>query len=85
MITNLKSLLAKAREGRYAVGAFNVYNYETIKAVLEAIKETRRPAIIAFGEKYLENMQLKEVVNLVRTMAIGLDTEIGRASCRERV
>lgn len=76
MITNLKSLLAKAREEHYAVGAFNVYNYETIKAVIEAVKETRRPAIIAFGEKYLENMQLKEVVNLVRTMAIGLDTDV---------
>ena len=76
MITNLRSLLASAKAGKYAVGAFNVYNYETIKAVIEAVKETRRPAIIAFGEKYLENMALKEVVNIVRTMAIGLDTDI---------
>ena len=76
MITNLKGLLEAAKNGKYAVGAFNVYNYETIKAVIEAVKETRRPAIIAFGEKYLENMALKEVVNLVRTMSIGLDSDI---------
>lgn len=76
MIVNLKSLLAHAKAHHYAVGAFNVYNYETIRGVIEAVKETHCPAIIAFGEKYFANMSLKEVVNLVRTMTIGLDTDI---------
>jgi fructose-bisphosphate aldolase class II len=76
MITNLNKVLVKAKTGKYAVGAFNVYNYETIKAVIIAVKETKKPAIIAFGEKYLENMNLKEVVNLVRTMTIGIDEDI---------
>lgn len=41
MITNLKVLLDHAKENHYAVGAFNVYNYETIKAVIEAVKEKK--------------------------------------------
>lgn len=76
MITNLKPLFEDAKKNNYALGAFNVYNYETIKAAIEAIKETKRSAIIAFGEKYLANMELKEVVNLVRTMTLSVDTPV---------
>jgi len=76
MITNLKTLLTQAKENQVAYGAFNVYNYETIKAVIESVKETKTPAIIAFGYKYLSNMTLKEVVNLIRTMSVGVDTDI---------
>lgn len=76
MITSLNPLLEDAYEKGYAVGAFNVYNYETIRAVIDAVKETKTPAIIAFGKKYLSNMSLKEVVNLVRTMTVDLDTDI---------
>jgi fructose-bisphosphate aldolase class II len=76
MIVNLTPLLSDAKEKHYAVGAFNVYNYETIWAVINAIKDHRTPAIIAFGEKYLSNMDLKEVVNLVRTMTTELDEKV---------
>lgn len=76
MIVNLRPLLDHAREKQYAVGAFNVYNYETIHAVIESIKEKNAPAIIAFGEKYLPNMALKEVVNLIRTMTTEIDQKV---------
>lgn len=76
MIVNLNPLLKDALDKHYAVGAFNVYNYETIHSVIEAIKEKKTSAIIAFGEKYLSNMALKEVVNLVRTMTTELDEKV---------
>lgn len=76
MIANLNDVLYQALDKKYAVGAFNVYNYETIKAVIEAIRENKTPAIIAFGEKYLANMELKEVANLVRTMTLDLDLPV---------
>src|SRR5690554_2945200 len=76
MITNLSTILKEAYENNYAVGAFNVYNYETIKAVIETIKDRRQDAIIAFGEKYLENMELKEVVNLIRTMTTNITSKV---------
>jgi fructose-bisphosphate aldolase class II len=77
MITNLKELLEKAKQNQYAVGAFNVYNYETIRAVIECIQEEKTPAIIAFGEKYLANMNLKEVANLVKTMSTSSEVKVG--------
>ena len=69
MLTNLSELLAAARRGHYAVGSFNVYNYETIRGVLDTGKEMQLPTIVAFGENYLPNMELDEVAALVGTMA----------------
>lgn len=65
MLVNLKDILKETREKKYAVGSFNVYSYETIKGVFESVKETGRPAIIAFGEKYLENIELENVYSIV--------------------
>lgn len=76
MIVNLRTILESAKKSKYAIGSFNVYNYETIKGVIEAVKDTKTDAIIAFGEKYLENMELKEVVNLIRTMSVNIDQQI---------
>jgi ketose-bisphosphate aldolase len=57
------------RQNRVAVGAFNCYNYETIKGTIEAAKELEKPVIIAFGENYFPNMDLEEVVALVTQMS----------------
>lgn len=73
MMTNLSKLLTEARKGRYAVGSFNVYNYETIRGVLEAGNELGYPMIVAFGENYLVNMELDEVVAVVNAMAKKVD------------
>jgi len=69
MIVNLSELLREARRGRYAVGSFNVYNYETIRGVVEAARELGYGTIVAFGEAYLPNMEMDEVSALVRSMA----------------
>lgn len=69
MMVNLAQLLPDARKKRYAVGSFNVYNYETIRGVVEANDELGYPAIVAFGENYLTNMNVDEVFALVNSMA----------------
>jgi fructose-bisphosphate aldolase class II len=69
MMVPMNRLLADARTGRYAVGAFNVYNYETIRGVIEAGAESGVPVIVAFGERYLENMGFDEVVSIVRILS----------------
>lgn len=43
---NLSSMLADAREKRYAVGAFNIVNYLTASAVLRAAEEAKAPVIL---------------------------------------
>ncbi|KAL1110035.1 hypothetical protein AAG570_014166 [Ranatra chinensis] len=52
-------MLDEAYKGGYAVGSYNVYNYETMRGVIEASQELRFPVIVAFGHKYLENMSLE--------------------------
>lgn len=66
MLVNLNELLPEAKARRRAVGAFNCYNYETIKGVTEAARELQTPVIMAFGENYLSNMELNEVVALTK-------------------
>lgn len=67
MIVNLNEILPEARKSKKAVGAFNVYNYETIKGVVEAAVELEIPVVIAFGEKYLSNMSFEDVFSIVKS------------------
>lgn len=69
MMISFAEMLGAARRDRYAVGSFNVYNYETIRGVIESGREAGLPVIVAFGAGYLPNMELDEVAGLVRTMA----------------
>lgn len=46
MLTSLNELLQNALISNYAVGAFNVYNLEGIKAVVDAAEAERSPAIL---------------------------------------
>ena len=41
-----KTMLANARKGGYAVGAFNVENMEMVKAVIAAAEELRAPVML---------------------------------------
>ncbi len=66
MMVNLAALLQDARKNKYAIGSFNVYNFETVRGVVEAGNELGYPTIVAFGENYLVNMDLNEISALVR-------------------
>jgi tagatose 1,6-diphosphate aldolase GatY/KbaY len=46
MLTSLSELLQDAQASNYAVGAFNVYNLEGIKAVLSAAEAEQSPVIL---------------------------------------
>ena len=75
-MTNLATVLNEARTGKYAVGSFNVYNYERVRGVIESGQEMNLPAIVDFGENYLVNMAVDEMAGLVRTMASKVDVPI---------
>jgi len=62
-------MLKDAYENHYAVGAFNVYNYETMKGVIDSAAECNCPVIVAFGEKYLHNMSLRDVAYLAKSFS----------------
>lgn len=46
MLVTMKEMLADAREKRYAIPAFDVSNYEMMKAVLETCEEEKSPALL---------------------------------------
>lgn len=44
-------MLSKAKDGGYAVGAFNILDYNSTKAVILAAEETNAPVIIQTSAK----------------------------------
>ncbi|HBR80869.1 MAG: Fructose-bisphosphate aldolase (Class II) [Candidatus Uhrbacteria bacterium GW2011_GWE2_45_35] len=69
MLTTLPSLLARAEHGRYAVGAFNVYNLETIQAVVAAAEAERSPAILQTSEAAIAYAGMETLGALVHLFA----------------
>ena len=72
----LRGLLKDARKGAYALGAFNVYDYETIFGVVKAEEEEKIPVIAAFGERYLENMDFESVALIAERFSREVSTPI---------
>lgn len=76
MLVNMKEILEDAKMAKYAIGSFNVYNYETIKGVLDCIQKRNFPAIISFGEKYIKNMHFESVCGLVYSLSKDIEVPI---------
>ena len=69
MLVTAKEMLAKARDGKYAVGHFNINNLEWTKAILPTAEELRSPVILGVSEgagKYMGGY--KTVVGMVNGM-----------------
>lgn len=69
MLMSLSSVLEKAQRGRYAVGAFNINNLETLQAVMEAAELETSPVIISTSEGALEYAGMEELAALVHLAA----------------
>jgi ketose-bisphosphate aldolase len=69
MITSVKEILTKAKEGSYAVGAFNTVNLETTRAIVAAAKEMRSPVIIQVTEKTMEYAGGRGIFHLIKNDA----------------
>ena len=69
MLVSAKEMLTKAREGKYAVGQFNINNLEWTKAILLTAQECNSPVILGVSEgagKYM--CGYKTVVGMVKGM-----------------
>ncbi|MDF2636357.1 MAG: ketose-bisphosphate aldolase [Pelosinus sp.] len=66
MLINLKKMLEQAVKNNCAIGSFNVYNLESIQAVIEAAQVLRQPAIISFGESYTKHAPLDVIAAIVK-------------------
>lgn len=50
MLVNTKDILKKAKEGGYAVGAFNLLTHTTVEAIITTAEETNTPVIVQIND-----------------------------------
>lgn len=69
MLVHLKDLVKDSKNKGYALGAFNVTNFESILAVAQAAVKADSPAIIQVSESAIKYMGLKPITHIVSTVA----------------
>ena len=68
-LVSAKEMLEKARDGKYAVGQFNINNLEWTKSILQTAQELQAPVILGVSEgagKYM--CGFKVVADMVKAM-----------------
>ena len=68
-LVSAKQMLEKARDGKYAVGQFNINNLEWTKSILQTAQELNSPVILGVSEgagKYMTGF--KTVTAMVKAM-----------------
>jgi len=65
----MKDMLAKAMAGKYAIGAFNILDYNSTKAVVKAAEEISAPVIIQTSAKTVIFWGSEPLISWVRELA----------------
>ncbi|ABO51678.1 fructose-bisphosphate aldolase [Desulforamulus reducens MI-1] len=87
----VKELLARAEEGKYAVGAFNVNNMEIVQAILAAAEAERAPVIMQAsqgaikyaGIQYIHGLALIAASQSTVPIALHLDHGTSFEQCMQ--
>ena len=69
MLVSAKDMMEKARDGKYAVGQFNINNLEWTKAILNTAQKLNSPVILGVSGgagKYMTGF--KVVADMVKAM-----------------
>lgn len=69
MIVPIKQIINKARQGRYAVGAFNTSNLEISLAIIRAAVKQKSPVIIQTSESAISYSNLPTIFSIMKTLA----------------
>jgi len=67
-LENMNAMLSEARKGRYAVGAFNMLDYNSTKAVIEAAEHLKAPVIIQTSAKTVIFWGSAAIISWVRQL-----------------
>lgn len=70
MLVGLKEILKMAEDGNYCIPAFNVYNIETARGVINAAEALRSPVILQFYSRLVTSCVANDVAPVVMDMAI---------------
>jgi len=75
-LVGLDEMLHKAREGHYAVGAFNYCNAETAQAVVETGSTLRSPVMFITGPWEIPLLGARMMVEIVQSVALTTDVPV---------
>ena len=67
MLADTKTLLQKARKGKYAIAHFNINNLEIVQGVVQAAEKLNAPIILATSEGAIEYAGLDYLYQIVLT------------------
>lgn len=90
---NAKKWLQKAKDEKFAIGAFNVGNLETFKAIVKASANKKSPIIIESSPGETEWMGADNIVDIARNFSqdfnipilVNLDHAVSLEECREGI
>ena len=96
MLGNMKEMLEKAKEGKYAVAHFNINNLEWARFILETCEEMNSPVILGVSEgaiKYMGGYSivsflvygLVKELNITVPVALHLDHGSSVESCKKAI
>jgi fructose-bisphosphate aldolase class II len=96
MLVNMTNMLGKAKEGKYAVGQFNINNLEWTKTILGVAQELNSPVILGVSEgaaRYMGGYNtvvgmvkgLHEDMNITVDVAIHLDHGSSFEACKKAI
>lgn len=69
MTTLARKLIENARDGGYAIGAFNMHNVETTQALLAAAERADAPVFLQVGRAVIPHMGLQAAYEMTRRVA----------------
>ncbi|NVF11120.1 ketose-bisphosphate aldolase [Anaerococcus sp. AGMB00486] len=69
MLGDIKYWENEAKENKYAIPHFNVWNAEMLMAVIDAAENLRAPIIISFGSGFIQNTNFEEFSAMMISMA----------------
>ena len=69
MLVHIQDIVKDAQDKKFAVGAFNIHNLESVLGVAQAAVKKESPAIIQVSEGAIKYMGLKPITHIVSTVA----------------
>ena len=92
----MKEMLLKAKEGKYAVGQFNINSLQWAQAILQAAEEEQSPVIVAASDRLVDDLggfktisamvkALMEEMNITVPVALHLDHGMSVKRCKQAI
>ncbi|MEC2224327.1 class II fructose-1,6-bisphosphate aldolase [Heyndrickxia faecalis] len=92
----MKEMLAAAKDGQYAVGAFNMNSFQWVEAILEAAEEEQSPVIVASSDRLVDHLggfktiaamvyRIVEEKNITVPVSLHLDHGKSVERCKEAI